>query len=179
MAWASEPRGSAGFYVLTRARTWSLILSYMNPVYTLKSGLILSSNLSLDLPNGHLPVGFPTRILYAYLISPLCVTCPAHLIILDLITLIIFDEVYNLWSTSSLIILQAAAASSLLSPNVRNGNHFSEAADFHSLDLPHCITSRNSVMDTGSDTGVFMFSLEFALLLPLSLLLFAPRIIHS
>jgi len=38
------------------------------------------------------PSGFPTNILYAYLIFPVCTTCPSHLTLLDLITPIIFGE---------------------------------------------------------------------------------------
>jgi len=34
----------------------------------------------------------PPNILYAPLLFPTCATCPAHLIILDLIPRIIFDE---------------------------------------------------------------------------------------
>jgi len=37
---------------------------------------------------------FLTKILYAFLVSPTFVTCPTHLIVLDLITLIILGEVY-------------------------------------------------------------------------------------
>jgi hypothetical protein len=35
------------------------------------------------------------RNLYTYLISPICATCPAYVIILDLIILIIFGEEYT------------------------------------------------------------------------------------
>jgi len=43
-----------------------------------QSGLILS--------------GFPTKILYAFLMSPTLAACSAHLILLDLITLITFGK---------------------------------------------------------------------------------------
>jgi hypothetical protein len=40
--------------------------------------------------------------LYEFLISSIRATCPAHIILLDLITQIIFDNVYSLWNSLSL-----------------------------------------------------------------------------
>ena len=64
------------------------------PIYW-KSILILSSHLSLGFPSGRFPMRFPTKTLYAPLLSAICVTCPAHLIFLDFITQIIFGEEYG------------------------------------------------------------------------------------
>jgi hypothetical protein len=41
--------------------------------------------------------------------SPMCSTCPAHFILLDLITLIIFSEAHKIWSSSTCSLLHPLA----------------------------------------------------------------------
>ena len=62
--------------------------------------LILSSHLRLVLPSCLFPSGFPTKPLYTPLLSTIRVTCPAHLIILDLTTRKTLGEEYNSLSSS-------------------------------------------------------------------------------
>jgi hypothetical protein len=42
------------------------------------------------------PSGFPTKILYEFYNSPVRATCPAYLILLDLISPIILGDAYKL-----------------------------------------------------------------------------------
>ena len=54
--------------------------------------LILSSLLRVGIPSGIFPSRFPPKTLYAFLFTTVHATCPAHHILLDLITQIIFGE---------------------------------------------------------------------------------------
>ena len=53
---------------------------------------ILSSHLCLGLQSGLFPSGFPTKTLVYLSSPPIHATCPAHVILLDLITQILFGE---------------------------------------------------------------------------------------
>ena len=62
---------------------------------SLRSILILSFHLHLGLPEGLFPVGLPAKILKGLLHTSILATCPAHLNVLDLITLTILGGRYK------------------------------------------------------------------------------------
>jgi hypothetical protein len=93
---------------------------------SLRSILILSSHLSLGLPSSLFPSGFQTKILYAFIVSPMRTTRLAHLILLDLIILIIFVEDYKPCSSSLYSFLRPPVTSSLSGPNILLSTLFSD-----------------------------------------------------
>jgi hypothetical protein len=94
-------------FITTLTSVRHLSLSWASPIQSTyphptswRSILILSIHLCLGLPSGLFPSGFPTKTLYTALYSPIRATCPAHLILLDLITRTILGEEYKSFSSS-------------------------------------------------------------------------------
>jgi len=83
-----------------------------------RSILILSSHVCLGLPSGLFPLGFPTKTLYTYLPYPIRATCPAHLILLGLITRTIEGGEYRSLGSYLCTFLHSPVTSSLLGPNI-------------------------------------------------------------
>ena len=79
--------------------------------------LILSSHLRLGLPSGLFPSGVPTKTLYTPLVAPVLATCPAHLILLDLITWTTLGSEYRPLSSSFCSFLHSLLTAPLLGPN--------------------------------------------------------------
>ncbi|PNF43097.1 hypothetical protein B7P43_G02301, partial [Cryptotermes secundus] len=143
--------------VFTRALHWSLsrakaIQSTPPHPISIRSILILSTHLRLGLPSGLLPSLFPTNILYAFLLSPIRATCPAHLILLYMIILTMLGEEYSF--------LQPPVTSSLFGPNILLNTLFS-----NTLSLCSSLNVRDQVSHPYRTTGkiivlyilIFMF----------------------
>ena len=94
-------------FITTLTSVRQLYLSWASPIQSIyphptswKSILILYTHLRLGLPSGLFTSGFPIKILYTPLSSPIRATCPAHLILLDFITCTILGEEYKSFSSS-------------------------------------------------------------------------------
>jgi hypothetical protein len=109
--------------VFTRALHWSLSRAISiqstpsRPIY-LRFILILSTHLRLCVPSGLFPSGFPTNILYAFRFS-IRATCPAHLILLDLITPYHKNIKYSVTAVWTPVLFQIYVLRSSMNVNIK------------------------------------------------------------
>ena len=122
------------------------VLSQINPVHaphpiSWRSVLILSSYLCLGLLSSSFPQVSSPNPLHAPLLSPMCATCPTHLILLNLITWIIFGEEYRLLTYSLCSFLHSPVTSFLLGSDILLSTLFSNTL---SLRSPLNVSDHNS-----------------------------------
>jgi hypothetical protein len=68
-------------------------------------------------------------------LSPICATCPAHLILLNFITQTILGEQYRSLSSSLCSLLYSLVTSSLLGPNILNTLFLNTLSQFSSRNV--------------------------------------------
>jgi hypothetical protein len=120
ISWRQNPKVHHRIYVNPPLASFR---SQLHPLYTsqtisVRSILIPSSHLRRGLPSAILPSGFSIKTLYSFLSSHMRATCPAHLILLHLICLIIFGDDYKLWNFSLCNYLHSPVTSSLFCQNI-------------------------------------------------------------
>jgi hypothetical protein len=118
----------------------SPILSQINPVSTTPPNLFqihfnTITHLLLGLPSGLFLSGILINILYEFRFSPIHVTCPAHLILLDLIILILLGEESKLWRSALCSFLQPPVISSLFGPNILLNTLFSNILNLYKYNV--------------------------------------------
>ena len=107
------------------ARHLSLSWASSIQFVSLKISLILYSYPDPVLPRNSFSQAPSPNILYGSLLSPMRTHCPAHLILLGLITWIIFGEEHTSWNSSSCGLLWPPDTSSPSCPSTSLGTPFS------------------------------------------------------
>ena len=120
-----------------------------------RSFLMFSSHLCLGLPSDPLPTDLPSKNLYAPLLPPICTICPAHLIIFDWVSRIIFGVEYTAQNPPLRSVLHSPVTSYLIGPN-----NFLSTLFSHALSLCSSLNVNDQVSHpykTGKITVLFTY----------------------
>ena len=97
---------------------WSTSIQSMSPSHFLKIHLNIIFSSTPESSSGLFPLGFPIKIMYTSLLSPVHAKFPAHLII-DLLTRILFGEDYRKLISSLCSFLHCSVTAFLFDSNIR------------------------------------------------------------
>ena len=106
------------------------ILGQSNPVY-IPTFHLLEIHHNIIHPSTSRSLRFSHQDPIHDLSSPICATCPAHLILLDFITSTILGEEYRSFSSSLCSLLHSPITSSVLGPNILLNTMFSNTLSFY------------------------------------------------
>ena len=113
--------------------SWARFIQSITPHHiSWRFFLTLQSRLCLGFPSGLFPSDLPTKTLYATLLSTIRARCPAHVIILDLISRTILGEQYRSLISSLCSFLHSPVTLSLLGPNILLNTLFSNTLSLRS-----------------------------------------------
>jgi hypothetical protein len=109
---------SQEFVTYPYSESYNIYPAYPPPFQFLRISFNMILPYTPGFPSGFYPSSFTTKILYEPLLFIVRATCPAHLILLDLVTRIVFSKGCRSLSSSLCSLHHSPNTSSLLGPNI-------------------------------------------------------------